>query len=58
MIDRILKRLLKNVFYAIERWIVEEQQQGESRAKYGQRIIKRLFEILTEQYVRGFSVDT
>lgn len=45
-------------FYSIGRWIVEEQQQGESRAKYGQRVIKRLSEALTEQYGRGFSVDT
>ena len=45
-------------FYSIGKWIVEEQQQGESRAKYGQRVIKRLSEALTEQYGRGFSVDT
>ena len=45
-------------FYSIGRWIVEEQQQGESRAKYGHRVIKRLSEALTEQYGRGFSVDT
>ena len=45
-------------FYSIGRWIVEEQQQGESRAKYGQRVIKRLSEALTEQYGRGFSEDT
>ncbi len=45
-------------FYSLGRWIVEEQQQGESRAKYGQQVIKRLSEALTEQYGRGFSVDT
>ena len=45
-------------FYSIGKWIVEEQQQGESRARYGQRVIKRLSEVLTEQYGRGFSVDT
>ena len=45
-------------FYFIGRWIVEEQQQGKSRAKYGQQVIKRLSEALTEQYGRGFSVDT
>ena len=44
--------------YSIGRWIVEEQQQGESKAKYGQRVIKRLSEALTEQYGRGFSEDT
>lgn len=45
-------------FYSLGRWIVEEQQQGESRAKYGKQVIKRLSETLTEQYGRGFSVDT
>lgn len=34
-------------FYSIGRWIVEEQQQGESRAKYGQRVIQSLSEVLT-----------
>ena len=45
-------------FYSIGRWIVEEQQQGESRAKYGQRVIKKFSEALLEQYGKGFSVDT
>ncbi len=45
-------------FYSIGRWIVEEQQQGESRAKYGQQVIKKLSEALTKQYGRGFSTDT
>ena len=45
-------------FNSLGRWIAEEQQQGESRAKYGQRVIKRLSEALTEKYVSGFSVDT
>lgn len=46
------------IFYSIGRWIVEEQQKGESRAKYGRQVIKRLSGALTEQYGRGFSVDT
>ena len=41
-------------FYSLGRWIVEEQQQGKRRAKYGQRVIKRLSEALTEQYGRGY----
>lgn len=45
-------------FYSIGRWIVEVQQQGESRAKYGKQVIKRLSEALTMQFGRGFSVDT
>ena len=34
-------------FYSLGRWIVEEQQQGESRAKYGQQVIRNLSEALT-----------
>ena len=45
-------------FYAIGRWIVEVEQQGESRAKYGRLIIKNLSEAMNKQFGRGFSVDT
>lgn len=45
-------------FYSLGRWIVEEQQQGESRAKYGQQVITRLSAVLTEQFGKGFSEDT
>ena len=45
-------------FYAIGRWIVEVEQQGESRAKYGRQIIKNLSEVMNTQFGRGFSVDT
>lgn len=43
--------------YSIGRWIVEVQQGGESRAKYGQQVIKKLSQALTEKFGRGFSVD-
>lgn len=45
-------------FYSLGRWIVEVQQQGESRARYGKQVIKRLSEAMTKQFGRGFSVDT
>ena len=45
-------------YYSIGRWIVEEQQQGKSRADYGKQVIKNLSDVLTEQFGRGFSVDT
>lgn len=45
-------------YYSIGRWIVEEQQQGKSRAQYGKQVIKQLSNVLTEQFGRGFSVDT
>lgn len=45
-------------YYCIGRWIVEEQQQGKSRAEYGKQVIKNLSDVLTEQFGRGFSEDT
>lgn len=44
--------------YALGRWIVEEQQNGEDRAKYGSHVIDRLSEALTAEFGRGYSKDT
>ena len=41
--------------YALGRWIVEEQQNGRDRAKYGARVIDRISEALTEEFGRGYS---
>ena len=43
-------------FYSIGRWIVEVQQRGESRAQYGQQVIKKLSDAMIEKFGRGFSV--
>ena len=45
-------------YYSIGRWIVEEQQEGNIRAKYGQQVIKNLSEKLLNEFGRGFSGDT
>lgn len=45
-------------YYSLGRWIVEEQQNGENRAKYGKQVLKRLSLALNEKFGRGFSVDT
>ena len=37
--------------------IVEEEQQGNIRAKYGKSVLKQLSLKLTKKYGRGFSVD-
>ena len=42
-------------YYALGRWIVEEQQNGSNRAEYGARVIERLSEALTAEFGRGFS---
>lgn len=45
-------------YYSLGRWIVETQQMGEKRAKYGSKVIKTLLEKLQEEFGKGFSEDT
>lgn len=45
-------------YYSIGKWIVEEQQEGSSRAKYGQHVINNLSKKLLTEFGRGFSSDT
>lgn len=45
-------------YYSLGRWIVETQQMGEMRAKYGSRVIKTLSEKLQKEFGKGFSEDT
>ena len=45
-------------YYSLGRWIVETQQSGEKRAKYGSGIIKTLSEELQKEFGKGFSEDT
>ncbi|MFK7799284.1 MAG: YhcG family protein [Aureispira sp.] len=44
------------VYYEIGRMIVEQEQQGNDRAKYGKQLLKELSGILTEEFGKGFSV--
>ena len=44
--------------YAIGQYIVENEQEGKERAKYGKAILKNLSERLTERYGDGWSVET
>ena len=37
------------------RYIVEQEQQGAERAKYGAKVLDSLSSYLTEEYGRGFS---
>ena len=43
--------------YYIGQYIVEEEQQGESRAKYGQQVLQSLSRRLTERFGKGWSVE-
>jgi hypothetical protein len=42
-------------YYEIGRMIVEDEQQGQYRAEYGERIIRELSKSLTKEFGRGFS---
>lgn len=44
--------------YAVGQYIVEEEQEGKERAKYGKAILKNLSVRLTERYGNGWSVET
>ena len=44
-------------YYEIGRRIIEKEQQGKKRAKYGQRILQGLSDYLTDNLGKGFSAD-
>jgi predicted nuclease of restriction endonuclease-like (RecB) superfamily len=44
-------------YWSIGRHIVELEQQGKSRADYGEELLKRFASDLTKRYGRGFQVD-
>tara|TARA_Y100000310_G_scaffold277447_1_gene295182 strand:- start:488 stop:1444 length:957 start_codon:yes stop_codon:yes gene_type:complete len=48
--------IMVETYWNIGRIIVEEEQKGEKRAKYGTYLIKELSRKLTERYGKGFSV--
>lgn len=45
-------------YFTLGKWIVEVQQDGESRAKYGKKILITLSETLNKEFGKGFSVAT
>lgn len=44
--------------YEIGRYIVEYEQQGQYRAKYGQSVLKNLSDRLSERFGKGWSLET
>ncbi len=54
---RSINRTMVHAYWLIGKRIVEEEQQGESRATYGKAIIKNLSEQLQNDFGRGFSID-
>ena len=45
-------------YFTLGKWIVEVQQDGKSRAKYGKSVLKMLSDTLNKEFVKGFSVAT
>lgn len=45
-------------YYGVGHYIVENEQQGEQRAQYGQAVLKNLSARLTNKYGQGWSVET
>lgn len=45
-------------YYGVGKYIVEDEQQGETRAKYGKTVLRNLSEKLTKRYGKGWSVET
>lgn len=43
-------------YYEVGKMIVEEEQYGENRAAYGQKLLQELSAYLTENFGKGFSV--
>ena len=70
MFDRVSELLLQDrqkvvqsvnttmvaTYYEIGRLIVEEEQEGKERAKYGKQLIIELSEQLSKEFGKGFSV--
>lgn len=46
-----------NTYWMIGREIIEEEQLGESRATYGEELIKKLSERLTYEFGKGYSIS-
>ena len=66
-IQHILRQAQQNAYHSINKamldayWlvgkrIVEEEQMGESRAVYGERLMKKLSEELQKEFGKGFSI--
>ncbi len=57
-VQRTVDTEMVKAYWLIGRDIVEEEQQGKSRADYGSYLLKALSDRLAQQYKKGFSVST
>ena len=54
---RNINQTMVQAYWLVGKRIVEEEQQGESKAAYGKGVIKKLSAALQEEFGKGFSVD-
>ena len=65
LIDRARNTTIREVnlvqlltYYTLGKWIVEVQQGGSGRAKYGKRVLETLSDALNHVFGKGYSVST
>lgn len=65
LIDRARNTAIREVnlvqlltYYTLGKWIVEVQQGGSGRAKYGKRVLETLLDALNHVFGKGYSVST
>lgn len=52
---RSINQAMVQAYWLVGKRIVEEEQQGESKAAYGKGVIKNLSEALQQEFGKGFS---
>jgi len=57
-VGRTANLMMCVTYFEIGRRIVEQEQSGEARAKYGENMLRDLSLFLTERFGKGFSVTT
>ena len=54
-LKKSVNTIMGSTYFEVGKLIVEEEQNGEERAKYGKYIIENLSKKLTNEYGKGFS---
>jgi len=57
-VARAINTAMVTTYFEIGRYIVEDEQGGKNRAAYGKEVLKDLSLRLTEQFGKGWSIET
>ncbi len=52
---RTINQTMVLTYFEIGRMLIEEEQGGKERAEYGKQVVKKLSDVLTKEFGRGFS---